>query len=64
MPFAVAVAVAVAVANIVNNVSRNSALYAAYKITSNHNHQRVGQCLPLNKKFTSSIPAIAILNHL
>ena len=53
MPFTVAVAVAVAVANIVNNVSRNSALYAAHKITSNHNHHRVGQRLPLNKKFTS-----------
>jgi len=62
MPFAVAVAVAVA--NIINNMNRNSALYAAYKITSNHNHHRVGQCLPLNKIFTSSIPAIAILDHL
>jgi hypothetical protein len=57
MPFTVVVAVvAVAVAvvaNIINNVSRNSALYAAHKITSNHNHHRVGQRLPLNKKFTS-----------
>ena len=59
MPFTVvvvvvAVAVAVVVvANIINNVSRNSALYAAHKITSNHNHHRVGQRLPLNKKFTS-----------
>jgi hypothetical protein len=53
--FAVAVAVAVAVAHHKQHEPQLSTL------VQNHS---VGQCLPLNKIFTSSIPAIAILDHL